>query len=48
MNEERKVAWPKLWPLPHAGEMVTHSGVSGFVDHLEYRLDDNIVVIILR
>ena len=42
------VLWPKNWPLPNTYDTVLAGPVAGFVEHIEYDLDSERVVIWLR
>lgn len=42
------VLWPKGWPLPEAGSVVSGDTLGGWVEHVEFDLPAQRVVIILR
>lgn len=45
---EERVTWPKGWPLPDVGSVVMAGPVAGFCDHVEFDLDAQLVLILLR
>lgn len=45
---EERLVWPKGWPLPDVGSVVSAGPLSGFVEHLEFDLDAQVVLVVLR
>lgn len=45
---EESVVWPKGWPLPDVGSVVSTKVVQGFVEFCEFDIEAQRIVIILR
>ena len=42
------VLWPKGWPLPEVGTIVHAGPLAGWVEHLEFDLDGERILLVLR
>lgn len=40
--------WPKGWPLPQSGDIVTAGPIAGWVEHIEFDADAQRIIIALR
>lgn len=47
MLDEDQV-WPKGWPLPEQGSIVIGEVLGGLVDHVEFHLPSERVIVVLR
>lgn len=45
---EEDVLWPKGWPLPDSGSVFSGAVVGGWVEHLEWDVVAQRVIIVLR
>ena len=45
---DEDVVWPKNWPLPGAGSTVAAGPLSGFVEYVEFDVDAQRILIVLR
>ena len=45
---EEDVTWPKGWPLPDAGAIVSGHTVAGWVEHVEMDIVAQRIIVVLR
>lgn len=45
---EEDVVWPKAWPIPDAGAMVTGKVLAGWVEYVMFDLAAERVIVVLR
>lgn len=45
---EEEVVWPRGWPLPDAGTIVLGHKIGAFVEHVEFDLPNERILVVLR
>lgn len=45
---DEDVLWPKGWPFPEPGTVVIGDAIGGFVEHVEFHLPSQRLLVILR